>query len=558
MIQTSENIANMMNAPARQIKARVELYEGSPSVDAYNKTLLNTFTGRDALVEFSINRANEDGKFFGFGVCQELTVKLRDKDRLINVHKENIIEIAFGVDNDYIYPYPLFRVDTVKRDELNNDITITAYDFLYKAGKHRVDEIPLTSYTLREFILACGSILGLPVQFAEEFPALDLAYPAGANFEGSELLREALNAAAEALQAIYFVDRDWRLTFKRLDKTGNAVLPIDKSMYFELTNNDARRLATVFHATELGDNVSATDGEGVTQYVRNNPFWDLRDDIDTIVEDALEVVAGTTINQFECSWRGDFRIEIGDKISITTKDNNIIYTYVLNDEIIYNGGLRENTSWTFTEHDVETANNPVTLGDVFKQTYARVDKANKQIELVASEVSETNKQMSSLVLRTDGIEADVSSTNLVVASNLDTTNQTIAGLQKELNDKVTDLNDSVVSLSTEVSAQLTSEDVQLQITTALSNGIDSVSTTTGYTFNSEGLTVSKTGSEMSTQITEDGMNVKRGSETVLIADNEGVRAEDLNATTYLIVGGRSRFENYERDGRARTGCFWIG
>ena len=32
-------------------------------------------------------------------------------------------------------------------------------------------------------------------------------------------------------------------------------------------------------------------------------------------------------------------------------------------------------------------------------------------------------------------------------------------------------------------------------------------------------------------------------------------AVDLHASTYLMVGGRSRFENYGTD---RTGCFWIG
>jgi hypothetical protein len=59
---------------------------------------------------------------------------------------------------------------------------------------------------------------------------------------------------------------------------------------------------------------------------------------------------------------------------------------------------------------------------------------------------------------------------------------------------------------------------------------------------------------MTTTITEDGMTVYRNEEAVLVADNEGVKAEDLHATTYLIVGQFSRFEDYGD----RTGCFWIG
>ena len=60
---------------------------------------------------------------------------------------------------------------------------------------------------------------------------------------------------------------------------------------------------------------------------------------------------------------------------------------------------------------------------------------------------------------------------------------------------------------------------------------------------------------MKTTITEDGMTVYRNDEAVLTADNQGVKAEDLHATTYLIIGANSRFEDY---GTNRTGCVWIG
>ena len=102
---------------------------------------------------------------------------------------------------------------------------------------------------------------------------------------------------------------------------------------------------------------------------------------------------------------------------------------------------------------------------------------------------------------------------------------------------------------------MTAEDVKLEIKSELSNGVTKVETTTGFTFNDEGLTVSKSGSEMTTQITEDGMTVFRDNTAVLIANNVGVDAVNLHATTYLIIGNNSRFEDYGED---RTGCFWIG
>ena len=67
--------------------------------------------------------------------------------------------------------------------------------------------------------------------------------------------------------------------------------------------------------------------------------------------------------------------------------------------------------------------------------------------------------------------------------------------------------------------------------------------------------MSKTGSEMSTQVTEDGMTVSRSGTQVLVVNNQGVQATNLNANTYLIIGGKARFEPYGAD---RIGCFWIG
>ena len=94
-----------------------------------------------------------------------------------------------------------------------------------------------------------------------------------------------------------------------------------------------------------------------------------------------------------------------------------------------------------------------------------------------------------------------------------------------------------------------------QIIMEATKSVSGVETTTGFTFNDEGMTVSKTGSGLTTKITEDGMKVIQSNEDVLTADHNGVDGHRLHASTYLIVGGRSRFEDYLTN---RTGCFWVG
>jgi hypothetical protein len=102
---------------------------------------------------------------------------------------------------------------------------------------------------------------------------------------------------------------------------------------------------------------------------------------------------------------------------------------------------------------------------------------------------------------------------------------------------------------------ITKDEVKIEVEKTLNEGVDEVVTKTGFVFGDSGLDISKTDSEMSTKITEDGMTVYRSGSEVLVANNEGVKAEDLHATTYLLIGNNSRFEDY---GYNRTGCFWIG
>lgn len=872
----SDACSSQLHSPVRTIKARVELYEGS--------TLLSQFCYGDALISFDVQRVGES-KFFGFGICHRLNVHLIDTNRELNISTANNLDISFGAGCEYIYPFPNFYVSEVHRDENTNELSITAYDAIYKASEHTVSELGLEYYTIREFAAACAKILGLPMKISvNDETVFDTYYAAGANFDGSENLREALNAVAEATQTIYYLDNNWNLTFKRLDRDGEPVITIDKEHYIELDSKTNRRLSRIVSATELGDNVegqmyeiktasgtdsvvidtpradvpvetqlesknlidvpvldatadknkvlfegeltgstvfscefnyseiktpgaaqfefvvdgavqymargsstrmskkiegkltkitflnwgygvgtvndiqlewgtaataytpymddfsgvnitrlgknlfdytqpkangasniisqkdgvvevyhkgtgkwssanilipncrdlvgkkitisgkaktsgansaamrvmwltdtgggtgshiltspyissteytyisrtgvvpeqptaehsnlclmlygnvdatitsgdyyawykdiqievgetateytpykepatatanvdgtvdgllsvypattliSDTDGavfhcgcripvimSGTTQYVRDNPFWALREDIGTLVDKAAAAMYGFTIHQFDCSWRGNFLVEIGDKIALITKDNETIYSYLLNDTIKYDGSFSQKTEWQYEDNESETAANPSSLGDLLNQTYARVDKQNREIELLASQVEDTKQSVAQLNIDTDSIMASVNSISK-------TTTDAFDGIHKELAD-----------ISQQVSLSLNSEEAEILIQKQISNGVSSVETTTGFTFNEEGLTVSKSESDISTMITEDGMRVYNKNKEVLTANNEGVRAIDLHATTYLAIGKYSRFEDY--GSKKRTACYWIG
>lgn len=521
-----------MKAPVRNIKAKVELYNGS--------TLADTFTHDGKLISFKIERVAESGKFFGFGICQRAEVEILDPDREIDYITT---DFTFDIYIDEWYcAAPTFYVTQCRRDENTNALTIYGYDILYKKGSIRYfSDLPLyPPYTIDDVAITCFESLGVNdciYSNIDDESVFYIEYENGANFEGTETLREVLDDIAEATQTIYYIDFYNNLIFKRLNESAEADLTITKDDYFTLECRDGRRLATICHATELGDNVSAsTSATGSTQYVRENGFWELREDIDKLVEDAVAAVGGLTIRQFACEWRGNPFLDIGDKIALTTKENNVVYSYVLDDVLTYDGTLSQVTQWSYQEEE-ETESNPSSLGEVLKQTYAKVDKANKQVEIVASEVEGYESRIAILELDTTSINASVSN------------------LEKTTTERLADTNTDIAFLSSRVDAAITAEDVEIKISSALSDGVSKVETETGFTFNNDGLQVSKSGSEMLTSITEDGMTVSKNGSVLLTANNEGVKAIDLHAETFLIIGTNSRFENY---GSNRTGCFWIG
>lgn len=532
----NEKHLEQLNSPKQTIKARAELYLGS--------ALDRVCTCSDILSELAIERTGE-GKFFGFGICQKLRTSLIDIDRDIIITKDHTIDAAFGVESNYIYPFPRFYVQDVQRDETSNMLNIEAYDILYKAETYKVNELDIYApYTLRTMAMACAAILKVPIVFKNiDSSTFDVSYPEGANLDGTESVRFVLNAIAEATQTIYYINNNWELTFQRLDKDAELAQTIGKAQYIELTSGGSRTISNIGHTTELEDNVSTEKGDdtGITQFVRNNPFWELREDIDDLLNASLANIAGLTINQFEAIWTGNYLLEIGDRIGFVGEDDETITTFLLDDTITFDGTLMEQSKWEYDENEGETLTNPVSLGEALNQTFARVDKVNKEITLHASEIEDNKTKLSEIKLNTDGITLRVEEAE----GNLQVVNMQQTAMEQKIDNQA---------------ATFTAFKKDID-----ENGIALVKTTTSR-FDDSGLTINATGVATSTNLNANGLVIYLDelqkdddgnitNEKLLEVNDQGINAKDLHATTWLRIGGRSRFENYESN---RTGCFWIG
>ena len=231
-------------------------------------------------------------------------------------------------------------------------------------------------------------------------------------------------------------------------------------------------------------------------------------------------------------------IRAGDLITVIDKNGNSFATPVMRkvqagqqDTLESTGSYRRDSSAAVNNEDYRTVNSK--LMELRKDSdglFLTVSQQQQELAAVAGSAADIRLQAGELSAQIKQVQADS-------------------------NEAVNGVNGALQSLQKEVSAKMTAEGVQLQIQTALEEGAEKVVTKTGFTFDETGLSVEKSGSGMKTQITESGMVVSQSGRTMLTATHQGVDAKNLHATTYLIVGTNSRFENYKNN---RTGCFWIG
>lgn len=510
----------------REVTGGVQVYNGSSVTD----TLLPS----GKLASFTIENSAPQGKFFGFAVSQKLTIELIEQRSMAKGTK---LQPYLAIKDNNDYPaLPYFYVDSVEIDSVNNKTKITAYDAIYFASKQQIGDISI-EYPISLFGYATAVCGALNCVCSAAMPVNPDLTQETVNTDGTETLQEILAAIAEASGTICKCSSANTIEFKQLSKTPqDTILP---ATYFNFTAQEPIKLTKIASVTQLGDNYISGEEEGFTQTIWDNPFLELRTDITTLLDNLQAALCPSYMMPYTLESRGNPYYEIGDCITIYTAlgEKNI---YWFNETLQYTGGLRSKTSWEAGEDEKPEAN-PSNLGDALKNTYAKVDKVNNEITIVSGSSSENAAAIAALRMNTESISASVTNLREATEGGLNT------------------IHEDIVDLTTKVEATMTSEAVDLKIQSAMANGVDTVTTSTGFTFNEEGLTVSKTGSEMTTRIDEDGMSVYRDNTEVLTADNQGVIAYNLHAKNYLIMGEYSRFEDYtSTSGEARTGCFWIG
>lgn len=158
-----------------------------------------------------------------------------------------------------------------------------------------------------------------------------------------------------------------------------------------------------------------------------------------------------------------------------------------------------------------------------------------------------------------GINAEAVIGDIIMGNNLRIVDKNGNDLLSVVDGKITTSVEEINKSLSKIEQLADSINIRVSSLEAKDGEVDHVTTTTGYTFDANGLQIYKSGEEIKNLLDNTGMYVTRSDDEILTANNEGVTAINLSAKQYLIVGANSRFEDYtDGTGTKRTACFYIG
>lgn len=143
-------------------------------------------------------------------------------------------------------------------------------------------------------------------------------------------------------------------------------------------------------------------------------------------------------------------------------------------------------------------------------------------------------------------QLDGTNSNLANATNkIDSANKNYTDLSTNLSNnyynkgQIDNINSStterITKVEKSVESSITSTQAELMIKQAIDTGINRIETTTGYTFDKDGLHTKKSDDPRESLVDNTGIYVNNGSTNMLTANDQGVSATNLTANNFIIL-----------------------
>lgn len=419
--------------------------------------------------------------------------------------------------------YGTFIVKDAKYSDENNAIELTCYDLLLQSMTAYTSVIEFPPQEIPEGGTEEGTkeeippvTLGRYLQAICDFLGIPLATPTFTNSD-VEIEKEKYNADYTFRDVLTEIAQAAGGTIAIKNDELYVLYPTASEVTVEPSNLKSITVGEIFGPvnsvviarTPQEDNIFKKDeaAEKLSEIkIENNQLMDShREDF---IEGIYNALHGLTYYPHEVESYGIGILDICDLFTIETLDGQTYTALHLSGSMEITQGLTERTK----------GEAPVATGTDYKAA------------------SKTDRLLNKTILRVDKQEG------------------LISALVTKTTEKTNDLTDQLEKVKNSVEATMSEKEINLLISETV-EGIDSITTSTGYKFNKDGLHIQKSGWEIENKIDHTGMYVNRGEDNVLKANNEGVEAENLKSRQFLIIGEYSRFEDYSDK---RTACFYIG
>lgn len=310
-------------------------------------------------------------------------------------------------------PYGTYIVQKPENEELTDKTSLEALDYMIKFNKTYKDTLtyPCTLKDVYNSICEqCGVISG-----TSEFPNQNFSVEDN-QFVANETCREVLANIAQLAGAYARIDRDNKLYLKFFSSEKTE----------EITTDDYKRDIKINNVygpiNKLTLNMSQVEGESVSVedtdsidvigvkelIISDNYFLYTQEKREKAINAIWNVVHNFKYVDFEANVeKARPYLDAGDSIKILSEDGTEHYTYLLSNEIIFDGGLNEKISAT-ADTETETKYSMVPeISNKLKHTEIVVDKANQQIQLIASEIGDREEKTSTITQDIDRIESQI-------------------------------------------------------------------------------------------------------------------------------------------------------
>lgn len=498
-------------------------------------SILSSGGGTDCAVRhFSWTQCvNEEQELTLGSVCAAMVeIELLTPQGGLSLKEGDAIRVVRQDETGVSHPVGVFLTEKPVRSSANT-MKLTAYDNVSKLDKNLtgwlegLTQWPYTLQELAEMVSeACGVVLRKTELPNGNYPVEKFT---ASGITGRQMMRWIGQLCGRFCRAT----PEGELEFAWYTESGLTVTPSGTHYYYQgkLSYSDdgvspVEKVQLRQTQEDVGTVYPNISGEVNTYCITANPLLSASsgDSLIGVAQTLYEQLQGVTYRPCKLTVPAGFSIAAGDIITVTDRNGIPVRVYVMTRTQSGNTDTLECTG--NARRDSTTAVNEMS----YKTLSGKVLELKTTVDGLKAENRDASGKMASLTLDVEGIATEVSRQQ----SQLDSVNSRLTGVTQ------------------------TAEDVQIKVRSMMEEGTKKVTTETGFTFDSQGLTIRKSGTQMENLLNETGMFVKRSGEVILQADHEGVTAVDVTVRNYLMVGEHARFEDYSSGGDSkRTACYWM-